>query len=345
MTKIIKINEKNLNGTAELEKLQKAANIIKNGGLVAFPTETVYGLGANALDRLAVLKIYEAKGRPADNPLIVHLAFPEDIYKYAKVPPNAAVIIERFLPAPLTLVLKKKDETLRAASPDLETVALRVPAGGTARKLIELSGVPIAAPSANLSGKPSPTDPKDVIDALEGRADMIICGENCEIGLESTVISFNDDNSLNILRSGYITREMLAGFDICDNIKEPEKNPPAPGMKYSHYAPGAPLYILSGSDGAVIGFIKKETEKNEKTGFLCFDEFTGYFKGNKNIIMISMGRKDDQKEQAKNLFCALNRFDSTGAEIIYSVEPKKSGLGEAIYNRLFKAAGGKIIKV
>ena len=247
-TEIIKIDEKNIDSPAETAKLREAAEIIKNGGLVVFPTETVYGLGANALDPAAVKKIYEAKGRPSDNPLIVHVANPEDIYKYAQVPEIAGEIIKKFMPAPLTLVLKKKNGALNAASPKLDTVAIRSPENKTARKLIELAGVPIAAPSANLSGRPSPTSAEHIINDMNGRADMIICGENCEIGLESTVISFNHDNNINILRSGFITREMLSEFKINEEITDcrGEHCPPvAPGMKYTHYSPDAPLYILS----------------------------------------------------------------------------------------------------
>ncbi|MCL2815594.1 MAG: L-threonylcarbamoyladenylate synthase, partial [Oscillospiraceae bacterium] len=181
-TKIIRIDEKNADAPGELEKLRAAAEIIKAGGLVVFPTETVYGLGANALDGAAVQKIYEAKGRPSDNPLIVHVSDPSDICKYAEVTNTAERIIEEFLPAPLTLVLKKKGPELDACCP-LETIALRAPKNNAARKLIGLAGVPVAAPSANLSGKPSHTEPEYIIKDMDGRADMIICGENCEIGL------------------------------------------------------------------------------------------------------------------------------------------------------------------
>ena len=350
-TEIIKIDEKNIESQSELKKLLKAAEIIRNGGLVVFPTETVYGLGANALDAIAVKKIYEAKGRPPDNPLIVHVSNPEDIYKYAYVTETAEKIIKKFMPAPLTLVLRKKDKTLDCASPNLDTVAIRAPKNKTARKLIELAGVPVAAPSANLSGKPSHTNPEYIIKDLDGRADMIICGENSEIGLESTVISFNEDESINILRSGYITREMLSEYKICEyknNIEIPE-HPRSPGMKYTHYSPDAPLYILSGNEKETVDFIKKESYNNynKKIGFMCFDEFLEYFKDNKNtaLISISIGGKNNLEEQGKNLFDALNKFNLIGVDIIYSAEPVKTGIGEAIYNRLIKAAGGRIVKL
>ncbi|MCL1858919.1 MAG: L-threonylcarbamoyladenylate synthase [Oscillospiraceae bacterium] len=351
-TEIIKIDEKNIKNPEELKKLRKAAEIIKNGGLVVFPTETVYGLGANALDANAVKKIYEAKGRPPDNPLIVHVANIKDIYKYAEVTKTAEKIIKKFMPAPLTLVLKKKDKSLDCASPGLDTVAVRMPENNTAKKLIGLAGVPVAAPSANLSGKPSPTNAEHAIKDLNGKVDIIICGENCEIGLESTVISFNSDESVNILRSGYITREDLytAGARIARQKNADNLEPPrSPGMKYTHYSPDAPLYVLSGDEKNIIDFIKKEIyNKNNKTGFLCFDEFLEYFEDNKNIALISIisiGPKNNLREQAKNLFDALNKFNMIGVDIIYSVEPEKTGVGEAVYNRLIKAAGGKIIKL
>jgi len=346
ITEIIKIDEKNLKNYGELKNLNKAAEIIKNGGLVVFPTETVYGLGANAFDGTAVKKIYEVKGRPSDNPLIVHVANPGEIYKYAEVPEIADKIIKRFLPAPLTLVLKKKGVELNATC-SLDTVAIRSPQNNTAQKLIEFAGVPIAAPSANLSGKPSPTNAGHIIDDLNGKVDMIICGENCEIGLESTVISFNPDGSVNILRSGYITREMLSEFKICENPEKPvnienPELPRSPGMKYTHYSPDAPLYIISGSEEKIIEFIKKEM-RDKKAGFLCFDEFLGYFGDNKNII--SVGSRNNLEEQAKKLFGALNKFNTLDIDIIYSVKPERIKIGEAIYNRLIKAAGGKVIEL
>lgn len=336
ITKIIKIDEKNL----DLQKISEAAQIIKNGGLVVFPTETVYGLGANAFDADAVKKIYAAKGRPSDNPLIVHVLNPGEIYEYAEVPATAEKIIKKFMPAPLTLILKKINNKLDAAC-KLETVAIRVPKNNTARKLIELTGVPITAPSANLSGKPSPTNAEHIIQDLDGKVDMIICGENCEIGLESTVISFNPDDSINILRSGFITREDLSDFRICDNLITSE-NPPSPGMKYTHYSPDAPLYILSGEELDIINYIKNESQ-NKKTGFLCYDEMLQYFTDCGNIIAI--GSRYNLKEQAYHLFDALNTFNNLDIDIIYAIEPEKNKIGEAIYNRLIRAAGGKIIKL
>lgn len=364
-TKIVKINERNLNNPVELKKLQFAADYIKNGKIVVFPTETVYGLGANAFDASAVKKIYEVKGRPPDNPLIVHFNNAEDIYKYAEVPDIADKIIKNFMPAPLTLVLKKKSgevDCFESFTGKIDTVAVRVPKSETARKLIELAETPIAAPSANLSGKPSPTKAEHIIKDLDGKADMIICGENCEIGLESTVISFNcdnGDNSVNILRSGFITRDMLSEYVIRKTTKysdfidfTAESVPPqSPGMKYKHYSPDAPLYILNGEDKKIIDFVtKKVNEKSQKIGILCYNEMTESFRLNNfnntdNINIISLGKKNDLSVQGRNLFDALNKFNELDVDIIYAVEPPETGIGEAIRNRLFKAAGGKIISL
>ena len=338
-TKVIYIDEKNIESPGETDKLREAAEAIKVGGLVVFPTETVYGLGANALDAHAVQKIYEAKGRPFDNPLIVHVAEPGDIYRYAELPGLAGEIMARFLPGPLTLVLKKKGHELDACC-KLDTVAIRVPANKTARKLIALSGVPVAAPSANLSGKPSHTDPAYIVKDLEGRADVVVCGENCEIGLESTVVSFDPDGSLNILRTGAITREMLSGYGIREAAPKGEEPPRSPGMKYTHYSPEAPLYILSGSEEKIVDFVKGEL-RQKRAGFLCFDELLGYFEKGDNIV--PFGPRGDLAAQAKNLFGALNRFDALGVEAIYAPKPENTGIGEAVCDRLMKASGGKVI--
>jgi L-threonylcarbamoyladenylate synthase len=264
-----------------------------------------------------------------------------DICEYAEITQTAERIIGEFLPAPLTLVLKKKNSALDACC-SLDTVAIRVPKNKAARKLIGLSGAPVAAPSANLSGKPSHTDPEYIIRDFDGMVDMIVCGENCEIGLESTVISFNADGSLNILRSGHITREMLSGYKICESAPELRGAPRSPGMKYTHYSPDAPLYLLLGSEAEITEFVKKEMRR-KKAGFLCFDEFLGHFGENENIAAI--GARGDLAAQAKNLFGALNRLDALGLDAIYSIMPERTGIGEAVYSRLAKASGGKVINV
>ena len=340
VTKIIKIDEKNL----DLVKLGEAAEVIKAGGLVVFPTETVYGLGADALDAGAVSKIYAVKGRPPDNPLIVHVPDARGIYEYAEVPAAAEQIINKFMPGPLTLVLRKLDNRLDASCM-LDTVAIRVPGSRTARKLIELAGVPIAAPSANLSGKPSPTSAEHIIKDLSGRAEIIICGENCEIGLESTVISFNSDGSLNILRPGFITREDLSGFKVREDSGPCLSAPAAPGMKYKHYSPDAPLYILSGGEQDIIDFVKSAACGGRGVGVLCYDEMLAQLKDCANIHAVSVGARHSIEKQARNLFGALNKFNRLGVDMIYAVEPDKVKVGVAVHDRLFKAAGGKIIKL
>ena len=330
---------------------------MRNGKVVAFPTETVYGLGANALDEAAVQKIYQVKGRPSDNPLIVHLANVCEIDKYAEISETAHKIIEFFMPAPLTVVLKKKDIISGVITGRCDTVAIRVPKDSVARKLIELAGVPIAAPSANLSGRPSPTSAKHVIAELNGKIDAILCGNDCEIGLESTVIAFDDCGKVRILRSGAITEEMLIAVMGEENIlrglnelKDEHDIPQSPGMKYTHYSPDAPLYILIGEDILIAEFIKEKSRKNsQKIGFLCYNEIADEIrehtenKNCENLKIMSLGGKNNLDEQARNLFNALNIFNETGVDVIYAAEPTRTGIGEAIYNRLEKASGGKSI--
>ena len=345
----------------DVEKLRQAAEFLKNGGLVVFPTETVYGLGANALDETAVRKIYKAKGRPSDNPLIVHLADACEIDKYAVITETARKIIDFFMPAPLTVVLKKKEIIADIITGGRDTVAIRVPKDKVARKLIELAGVPVAAPSANLSGKPSPTNAKHIIADLNGKVNAILCGDDCEIGLESTVIAFdeNDGGKVRILRSGAITEEMLKnvvgeenisqGLNKATQCESENEVPQSPGMKYAHYSPDAPLYILVGDDELIIEFmreIKEKSHKNsQKIGFLCYNELAVEIKECENFKIISLGARDNLEEQARNLFDALNTFNKMGVDIIYATEPSRIGIGEAIYNRLEKAAAGKFIKL
>ena len=342
----------------DIEKLKQAAKFLKNGGLVVFPTETVYGLGANALDETAVRKIYKAKGRPSDNPLIVHLANACEIDKYAEITETARKIIDFFMPAPLTVVLKKKEIIADIITGGRDTVAIRVPKDKVARKLIELAGVPVAAPSANLSGKPSPTNPKHIIADLNGRVDAILCGDDCEIGLESTVIAFdeNDGGKVRILRSGAITAEMLKnvvgeesishGLNLNKAAQCENEVPQSPGMKYAHYSPDAPLYILVGEADSIIEFIKEQAHKSsQKIGFLCYNEVAREIKESDNVKIISLGARDNLEEQARNLFDALNTFNEMGVDVIYATEPSRIGIGEAIYNRLEKAAAGKFIKL
>ncbi len=331
------------------EGMKKAAELIKSGALVAFPTETVYGLGANALLSDAAAKVYEAKGRPSDNPLIIHLANAEDAEKYCYVTPEFSRLAKAFVPGPLTIVMKKKDIIPSTVTGGLDTVAVRIPKHPAARELISLAGVPIAAPSANLSGRPSTTSADHVISDMLGRIDMIIDGGDCDIGLESTIVSFCGENKLKMLRPGQITLEMLEkeGFEVeldkavTEKLSEGEK-PAAPGMKYRHYAPGAPVSLVDGDDTDRIAFLSGFVG-DSSVALVCFDE-DSEIKSAPNAYII--GSKYDPEGQAHKLFSMLRSFDDK-EEIkqIYAPLPEKSGIGLAIFNRMLKASGYTVIKV
>lgn len=331
--------ETKLFGTSEYD-IAEAGKMIAEGKLVAFPTETVYGLGANALNEEAVRNIYLAKGRPSDNPLIVHIAEKEDIVPLVKeVTPKAKALIDAFFPAPLTIILNKSDKVGKVVSGGLDTVAVRMPKNEIARKLIKASGCPIAAPSANTSGLPSPTRVKYVIDDMMGKIDGIIDGGDCEYGVESTVITLATDVPT-LLRPGAITKEMIEAvigeITVAPAVLEGMKNDEvaaSPGMKYKHYAPKAKVVIVNAD--------KKEYEKfvnAQKGAFaLCFndDEVT--------IPKVTFGRENDDLSQAKELFDALRELDEMGAKKVYARIPHKDGVGMAVYNRLIRAAAFCII--
>ena len=334
------------------EGIKKAADIIKRGGLVAFPTETVYGLGANGLDENAVPKIYEAKGRPSDNPLILHISEFDEIKSIVKeIPKTAIILAEEFWPGPLTMVLKKSDIVPFRTTGGLESVAVRMPSNRIARELIKASGVPIAAPSANSSGRPSPTKASHVIFDLDGKIDLVIDGGAVDIGLESTIVDVTGDVPV-ILRPGFITEEMLSEaigrVEIDEVVKSlsPDKDlkPKAPGMKYRHYAPRGKMTIYKGSHSKVVERINEEISKLEgkKTGVLATDETKSYYKAD---IIISLGSREDGESIAHNLFDALRKFDDEDVEFIYSEGFDENKLGFAIMNRLHKSAGYNIINV
>ena len=334
------------------EGIKKAAEIIKRGGLVAFPTETVYGLGANGLDENAVPKIYEAKGRPSDNPLILHISEFDEIKSIVKeIPKTAIILAEEFWPGPLTMVLKKSDIVPYRTTGGLESVAVRMPSNKIARELIKASGVPIAAPSANSSGRPSPTKASHVILDLDGKIDMVIDGGAVDIGLESTIVDVTGDIPV-ILRPGFITEEMLSEaigrVEIDEVVKSlsPDKDlkPKAPGMKYRHYAPRGKMTIYKGSHSKVVERINEEISKLEgkKTGVLATDETKSYYRAD---IIISLGSREDGESIAHNLFDALRKFDDDDVEFIYSEGFDENKLGFAIMNRLHKSAGYNIINV
>ncbi len=347
-TKVIKLKREDLKKT----DFKEAGEILRNGGLVAFPTETVYGLGGNALDPTASMKIYAAKGRPSDNPLIVHISEVSDIEKLAvDIPKEAYRLAERFWPGPMTMILKKADIVPGETTGGLDTVAIRLPSDPIARMLIKTSGVFIAAPSANLSGRPSPTTAEHVIEDLSGRIDMIIDGGSCEIGLESSIIDLSGAEPL-ILRPGFITKEDFdmvvadAEYDRAVISEKPEKNivAKAPGMKYRHYAPKGQITIVKGDSDRVVGLIneklKEHLERGEEAAVMCADETADKYKC---VHVYKLGSRKKDSEISANLFAVLRQLDEDGIGIIYSESFDDLRLSQAIMNRLRKAAGYNMI--
>lgn len=332
--------------------LKRAGKIICNGGLVAFPTETVYGLGGDALNQESSRKIYAAKGRPSDNPLIVHISKFEDIYAIAEEVPEAVCrMAEAFWPGPLTMILRKSDKVPRETTGGLNTVAIRLPSNPTARKLIEYSGGYIAAPSANLSGKPSPTIAKYVIQDMDGRIDMIIDGGEVGIGLESTIVDMTLEPP-QILRPGYVTKEMLekvlgeVDTDVTILKNDSNQAPRAPGMKYRHYAPKGELVIVEGDREKVIEYINEQVAVKklcgERTGVVATIETCEEYTAD---VIKCAGSRMDEESIAKHLFRILREFDDENVDRIYSESFVSPGLGQAIMNRLLKAAGHKVISL
>lgn len=330
--------------------LDEAAEIIKAGGLVALPTETVYGLGANALNAEACRHIFEAKGRPGDNPLIVHIADFDSLEKYTNITDNAdkelaMKLALAFMPGPLTMVLPKASVIPDEVTAGLATVAIRFPAHPVAAELIKRSGLPIAAPSANISGSPSPTCAAHVVKDLDGKIDAIVDGGQCQIGLESTII-MPHGGVIRLLRPGAVTREQLSEFAkvevdkaITGKLADGDK-PLAPGMKYRHYAPHAPVVTVVGDDEAVCEFFKRKL-KEPRTAVLCFEEQKKMLDSEENVF--SLGHRERLDEQANLLFTRLREIDEGDYKIAYAVEPCRSGLGFAVYNRLIKACGFEVI--
>lgn len=331
----------------EIKDLTEAAGILRKGGLVVFPTETVYGLGGDATDGDAARKIYAAKNRPSDNPLIIHVARPEDAEKYAITSDLYYKFAKAFMPGPLTVIMPRKDTIPLSVTGGLESVAVRCPSDPIAHKLIELTGVPIAAPSANLSGKPSPTNASHVADDMDGRVDMIIDGGECDIGLESTIIMLEGER-VTLLRPGGITYdalccvhdEILISDAITSKLAENER-PLSPGMKYRHYAPAAPLVLLEGKEDDIVRFLKSES-KSGKCLILCYTEETGLLPSDR---IIDIGSENDMSTQAKRLFSALRNADKLSPKMIYAHLPKKDGIGLALYNRMIRASAYTIKKV
>ena len=327
---------------------EEAGKIIREGGMVAFPTETVYGLGANALDGDAAARIYAAKGRPSDNPLIAHIADEEALYEIAaEVSDTARILMKAFWPGPMTLVFKKKDIVPDGTTGGLKTVAVRMPDHMVARNLIRAAGVPIAAPSANISGRPSPTSAKRTMEDMKGRIEMILDGGDCRIGIESTIIDVTEEIPM-ILRPGFITLEMLqdlVGEVLVDPVllkgASEDFRPKAPGMKYRHYAPKASMTLVEGEDSEkVVCEIKRlaalAIKSGKKVGIICTKESEiAYDQG----VIKCIGSRKMLESVAHNLYEILREFDECDVDYIYSEAFPEDAFGNAVMNRMVKAAG------
>lgn len=344
-TKVFSIED--INEPSDL--IEEAARVIREGGLVVFPTETVYGLGADATSREAAEKIYSAKGRPSDNPLIIHVAAPEDAELYTVTSPLYYRLAERFMPGPLTVILPSKETIPLATRGGLDTVAVRCPSHPVANALIKAAGVPIAAPSANLSGSPSPTTVKHVIEDMRGRCDIILDGGDSEFGLESTIVKIVDENTLLLLRPGKITpqdllsvcTEIQIASAVTESIAEGERVL-SPGMKYRHYAPKAPVVLLDGDAPACIRYIRANAPS--RVCILAYhEEIHLYAEALPEARLYDFGRRAVAEEQAHNLFYLLREADKENFDIIYAPTPQKEGVELALYNRMIRAAAYKII--
>lgn len=334
------------------EGIERAGEILKNGGLVAFPTETVYGLGGNALDPQASMKIYEAKGRPSDNPLIIHIADMESLEKIVReIPEKARILAEKYWPGPLTMILQKADIVPAETTGGLESVAVRFPSDKIAQALIRAAGGYVAAPSANTSGRPSPTTASHVKEDLGERIDMILDGGAVGIGLESTIVDFTEEMPV-VLRPGYISLEMLK--ETLGEVKmdkgliapDSKVRPKAPGMKYRHYAPKAELSIVEGELSQVVkainDFAKEAEAQGKKAGIIATEETKGQYTCG---IVKCIGSREEEETIAHNLYEVLREFDQCEADVIYSEAFYTPRMGQAIMNRLLKAAGHKIINI
>ena len=345
-TKILKVSESDLQNV-----VRTAARLIRKGELVAFPTETVYGLGGNGLDPAASIKIYAAKGRPSDNPLILHIGSASQLSELViRIPEKAQKLVDAFWPGPLTLVFEKKECVPQETSGGLSTVAVRMPSDPVANAFLKACKVPVAAPSANLSGRPSPTKAKHVIDDMDGRIACIIDGGDVPIGVESTIVDCTGEIPV-LLRPGYVTLEemekVIGPIETDPAVtregilsKTEAERPKAPGMKYRHYAPKAPLMVVSGHPEAVEAYIRKHSGRH--TGIITTDERIGSFREG---VVLSAGKRSDPKTIAHNLFSVLRAFDGLDGDRILSEDFTDVDIGTVIMNRLLKAAGGNIISV
>lgn len=334
------------------QDLSFAASVLQQGGLVAMPTETVYGLAANALDPVAVSRIFKAKGRPSDNPLIIHIGHMDQLPPLVKdISPTAKKLIDAFWPGALTLVFFSSPIVPEIVSAGLPTVAIRFPSHPIAQRLIKTSGLVLAAPSANTSGKPSPTTAQRVLEDLDGKIEVIIDGGRVDVGLESTVVDVTGQVPV-ILRPGKVTQEMLRAVvgtvDIdpaLSKLGDANFIPKAPGMKYTHYSPNADVYIVEGEESdvtrTILDLVSKNHAKDKKVGIMATDEtISSYTQGD---MIVSLGSKFDLENIAYSLFEALRAFDDAKVDIVYTESFSQEGIGDAVMNRLTKAASHNII--
>ena len=323
------------------DKISAAAKILREGGLVAIPTETVYGLGANGLDAQAVKRIFEAKGRPQDNPLILHVTGPQWLPRYCRnIPPMAYVLARKFWPGPLTMILQRQSIVPDETTAGLDTVAVRCPNHPVTLAIIREAGVPIAAPSANTSGRPSCTSAQDVLEDMDGKIEGVVDGGPCSVGVESTILDLTCQPP-RLLRPGGLPLEdlerLIGHIDVDRAVTAPlqeGEKPKAPGMKYRHYAPKAPVTVVTGAPEASAREIQRRAGKG--AGIICFDEYADLFRG---MEVHTLGPSGDKLVQAQRVFDALRTFDNSNVTEIYTQCPDNRGLGLAIGNRLKKAAG------
>lgn len=334
---------------SKTEDIKKAAAFIKDGGVVAMPTETVYGLAADALNGEAVRKIFLAKRRPMDNPLIVHIAEIEDIKRFnlvSEFPKKAELLAQRFWPGPLTIIMKKSDIIPDEVSAGLSTVAIRLPSHEVARELIKESGTVLAAPSANRSGSPSPTTAQHVLNDLSGDIEAVVDGSMCDVGVESTVITLATKTP-RLLRPGLVTveeiQEVIGHIEVDRAVLfklESDEKVSSPGMKYKHYAPKAKVVLLNGESEKFISYVNNEFDKDSSVGAICYNEDINHL----NTKAIPIGKSDDLEAQAHLLFDALRQVDELDCfSTVYAHCPKKTGVGMALYNRLIRAASFEVI--
>ncbi len=342
ITKISKLDSKNIDENI----IKKASDLIKNGELVAFPTETVYGLGADGLNENACKKIFEAKGRPSDNPLILHISNISMLYNLVEnVDPKSKKLIDKCWPGPLTIIFKKSKIIPNIITAGLDTVAIRFPSNKIAQNLIEASNTPIAAPSANISGRPSPTRADDVYNDMNGKINLILDGGESDIGIESTVIDMSEDIPT-ILRPGFFTfefiKEILSDVKLDDSLVDNSKIPKSPGQKYKHYAPKAKMEVYVGekSEEAIKSEALQLKEKGIKVGVLVFDQYIDDFK---DYFSINIGNKDDLSYMSHVLFTSLRLMDMENVDIILAQGVEEINLGKSIMNRMKKSASGNVI--